>query len=214
MPEAERLSVLVHEHPALEEVRLVRCVREHSDKAAFERLYVSYYHRLRGVALSYTNDEQLAEDVVQTVFLKLWKRRHDWKPTGSVRGYLFSAVVNEALNSVRNAKVRREVSLDYAESSRITEMDEEEVMPQERERHNIRLQGHIAQAIDALPQSSRQIFILNRFSGLSYEEIADHLNISVNTVSTQMARALKALRKRLFRYRPLLSFLLIMLPGM
>ena len=214
MPETERRTALIHEHPVLEEAGLVRRVREQSDKAAFERLYISYYHRLRGVALSYTSDEQLAEDVVQTVFLKLWKRRRDWKPTGSVRGYLFSAVANEALNSVRNTQGKREVSLGYSEHFLVVETDEVEFFPHERERNKKRLQSQITMAIDALPQSSRQIFMLSRFSGLSYEEIADHLNISVNTVATQMARALKSLRKRLFRYRPLLSALWVMLPGL
>lgn len=209
----KRQTALILEHPALEESRLVRRVREQSDKEAFECLYTSNYHRLRGVALSYTRDEQMAEDVVQTVFLKLWKRRADWNPVGSVRGYLFGAVANEAMNTVRNAKGKREVSLEIGMASTAHGSTEEEILPYELEQEEKRMQNHIASAIDALPSRTRQIFMLSRYSGLSYNEIADHLNISINTVATQMGRALKSLKKRLVRYKTGIGALLVLLPG-
>lgn len=181
----------------------VRRVREESDRFAFEQVFRTYYKRLHGYAYSFVNQKQEAEDIVQTIFLKIWAQREDWKPPGTLKHYLFAAIRNEALNRLRHQQV---VKKTEDEVSRIfRELKESSVSEKDDELEELR--KDIERGIDQLPSRCRKIFVLNRRSGLTYAEIADFLDISVNTVGTQMGRALKSLREHLSDY---LYLLLIM----
>jgi RNA polymerase sigma-70 factor (ECF subfamily) len=172
----------------MEEKRYVRMVRLESDKEAFEKLFREYYKRLHGFAYSYVKQFELAEDVVQTVFLRIWSQRESWDPPGTVKHYLFAAVRNESLNRIRQ--------------NRLVSIKEDDVIECFEEYHSStsdsseyeELQQKIQCGIAALPPRCREIFLLSRRSGLTYTEISDHLDISINTVNTQMGRALKYLR--------------------
>ena len=185
----------------MEEKQWVRKVREKGDKDAFEKIFRAYYKRLHGFARSYVTSWEEAEDIVQSVFLKIWDQRSSWDPPGRVRHYLFTAVRNEALNTIRHQQVVKEKE---GELGRIfTEL--KTATPDSEDPETKALRKDIERGIDQLPPRCQQIFMLNRRSGLTYEEIADFLDISINTVGTQMGRALKSLRNHLSDYLPLLA---------
>lgn len=182
-------------HPQ-EENQWVKMVREEGSRKAFEMIFRAYYKRLHGFAYSYVKRMEDAEDIVQTVLLRIWAQREDWSPPGTLKQYLFAAVRNEALNLLRHKQI-----VDKAEKDIIHEF-RQPVNPvySENEPESKELQQAIQKGINQLPEKCREIFMLSRRSGLTYSEIADVLDISVNTVGTQMGRALKSLRKYLSDY--------------
>lgn len=178
----------------LKEKQWVRRVREEEDREAFERIFRTHYQNLHGFAYSFVGDREGAEDIVQKIFLTIWEQRKTWDPPGTVKQYLFAATRNEALNVLRHQKVKadsqEEVINIYSEYN-VSSSNDEDVEA---------LRAAIQCGIDQLPPRCRQIFLLNRRSGLSYIEISEYLDISTNTVSTQMGRALKSLREYLSDY--------------
>ena len=183
----------------MQEKQWVRRVREEGDKNAFEKIFREYYKRLHGFAYSYVEERAAAEDIVQSVFLKIWTDRKSWDPPGTVKQYLFAAVRNEALNQLRHQKIVTEAQDDVILQFRELKQEKAENLA---ETEALRLK--IEEGIQELPHRCRQIFLLNRRSGLTYTEIADYLGVSINTVNTQMGRALKSLRYSLSDYLPAL----------
>ncbi|MCC5904930.1 MAG: RNA polymerase sigma-70 factor [Balneolaceae bacterium] len=186
----------------MKEKQWVRRVREEGDRKAFESLFRAYYKRLHGFAYSYTGQAEAAEDVVQSVFLRIWSNRESWDPPGTVKQYLFAAIRNEALNKLRHQKVADDAEDEVIHSFRELQDDEEPFIIKQESRDVEELRKKIQAGIDQLPPKCRQIFLLNRRSGLTYIEIADYLGVSINTVNTQMGRALKSLRETLSDYIP------------
>lgn len=180
----------------MREKHWVRRVREGGDRDAFEKIFRAYFKRLHGYAYSFVKQPEKAEDIVQIVFLRIWANHENWDPPGKVKNYLFKAVRNEALNTLRHDEVavdaHKELTYDNNESKYVPDFDSENEI--------VELRIKIQKCIDKLPPRCRQIYLLNRRSGLTYSEIADYLDLSINTVNTQMGRALKSLRDYLSDY--------------
>ncbi|MDR8390915.1 RNA polymerase sigma-70 factor [Aliifodinibius sp. S!AR15-10] len=193
----------VSEVRPLLEKQWVRQVREKSDRSAFKKIFLAYYKRLHGFAITYLGSMERAEDVVQSVFLNIWAQRESWDPPGKLRSYLFNAVKNEALNVVRHQKVVDDTEDDVARKFR--ELKESKLTSDDVEVEELR--RDIEEGLEKLPPRCRQIFVLNRRSGLTYAEIAEVLDISIGTVNTQMGRALKRLRNHLSDYLSFATFL-------
>jgi RNA polymerase sigma-70 factor, ECF subfamily len=188
-----------HNPPELmAEKLLARKVRDEGDRNAFETLFRTYYKRLHGFAYTYVRQVETAEDIVQSVFLKIWAERECWSPRGTVQSYLFSAVRNEALNILRHKQV-----IADTENEVIQMFCELKNQKQPYEQADLSVfQNQVQKGIELLPSRCRQIYLLNRRSGLTYTEIAEYLGISINTVNTQMGRALQFLRDHLSKYLP------------
>lgn len=183
----------------LEEKQWVKNVRENEDREAFEKVFRAYYKPLYHFAFGYVGPES-AEDVVQTVFLKIWDKKKCWDPPGTLKQYLFAAVRNESLNLLR----RQQVEMDAEDTvTRIFEELKRSSYAEEGPEAE-KLRKAIQQGISRLPPRCRQIFILHRRSGLTYSEISTVLGITFSTVSTQMGRALKYLQKHLSDFLPVL----------
>ncbi|MDR2129564.1 MAG: sigma-70 family RNA polymerase sigma factor [Odoribacteraceae bacterium] len=152
-------------------------------------LYDAYYEILLLYAAGITADTGAAEDVVQECFISFWMRDNLLKLPGGLEGYLFRAVKYTALNQVRTAKRRRDlhaaVSLERPEAE-ASVADEE-----------INDMTALFAAINRLPAERKKIFLMICVDSLSYKEVAGSLGISINTVKTQMTRAVKALRESL-----------------
>jgi len=160
--------------------------RQDREKAV-EALFQSYYVYLCQAAFRIVTDSQLAEDLTQEVFFELWRKKEGIEFTISIRAYLRRAVVNKALNYIRDRKkiTDDEDKMLNAESTApsVTQLlDSEE------------LQQLIDRSIDELPEKCRLVFVLSRFEEMSYQEIADHLGISIKTVENQIVKALKHMR--------------------
>ena len=163
---------------------------QQGDAAAFEALFRAYYDELYGFAWRYISVSEVAEDLVQGVFVRIWQRRRSWDPR-AVKSYLYGAVRNEALRYLKHEVVVRR----WEEEAHVEEPSP--VRTPEQEFGHKELAEAVEGVIEQLPERRRLIFVLHRQHGLSYREIAELLDISPSTVETQISRALDALRRLL-----------------
>jgi RNA polymerase sigma-70 factor (ECF subfamily) len=157
---------------------------------SFEKLFNFYCQSLISFSRRYVLDKQVAENIVQDIFVRTWTNRTNLDPSKSIKSYLFTSVKNESLKHLRHLDVELR-SLGRIADSMADENNPEKKLDQSE------LEINIDNAISELPEKCREIFSMNRFDGLKYAEIAEILNLSVKTVETQMGRALKKMRERL-----------------
>jgi len=166
------------------------------DESAFETLFHSYHAPLCAFAYRYVEARDLAEEIVQEVFLYVWERRETWDVRTSVKNYLFTAVRNAAMSYLRHERVVRQREAETVELfARPAASADGRVRTAE-------LVAAVRRAVDRLPERRRLMFTLHREQGLTYPEIAEVLEISPKTVEVQVGRALKALRKALAGFWP------------
>jgi RNA polymerase sigma-70 factor (ECF subfamily) len=168
----------------------------------FDRIYICYFARMQRFAKIYVMSDEEAENIVQDVFLMLWEKRKVLNIQISLTAYLFSLVKNKCIDYLRHKIIddeyKRELSFKLnalEEINRAFATDED-------------IEKFINDALQKLPARCREIFVKSRVEGKKYSEIAEELNISVNTVENQMVFALKKLRVELKEYLPLLIFLI------
>lgn len=161
------------------------------DRSVFEEIFRALYPDLRAYAEGIVQRSDLAEEVVQDVFLQIWLRQDEWEASDRVTAYAYRSVHNRALNVKRQQQTRREGE------DRLTHLRGETdayVLPDEQ-LHNSEQMEALRETIRELPERRRHIFVLSRWHDLTYAEIGEVLDISVRTVETQIRRALRALRK-------------------
>jgi RNA polymerase sigma-70 factor (ECF subfamily) len=160
------------------------------DKEAFSSLFNSFYQQLYQFAGRFINDAGIAENIVQDIFATLWIQREQLQITSGLKSYLYIAVKNRAL-TYRKRNLRY-ISYEPTDMQKADAAASPEDIYFEHE-----LQTAVHQAIARLPNKCRQVYIMKRYDNLHYVEIAEILNISVNTVKTQLQRALTSLVKQL-----------------
>lgn len=164
------------------------------DTKIFEVLFREYYYSLCRFTAGLIKSSSAAEDLVQEIFVKVWENRTKLNPNGSLKVYLYRASMNRALNYLKHLKiVNNWAEVSNSRPQKILPDPEQEFLRKE-------LFSSINDAVKKLPEKCRTIFILQRKEGLTYKEISEVLNISVNTVETQMGRALKKMREIMFPY--------------
>lgn len=173
------------------------------NEEVFETIFRSHYQRLCNYANTILNDKDEAEEMVQNTFMILWENHRSIDFHTSLKSYLYKSVHNHCLNRLKHHKVKRQHSehVQYT-ADHVIESTAQQVMSNE-------LEQHINEAINKLPPQCKSVFILNRFEGLTYAEIAEQLSISTKTVDKHMVKALKILRKHLKDFLPLLLFILM-----
>ena len=160
------------------------------DSTAFSYVFQKYYQALYQFAGRFVKDAQTAENIVQDVFVKLWTNRENCLITSSLKSYLYAATRNTALNFLSREK--KQLSTEDLMSDR----QDTTANPEERIIENEMI-DEVYKAIEKLPEKCRYIYLMKRYDDLKYLEIAEILDISINTVKTQMKRALKSLLKNL-----------------
>lgn len=152
----------------------------------YKEIFDKHYDAVRNFLYYKLGDIDLAEDLVQEVFLKTWEKRDTIKME-TVQNLLFTIASHLAINHFKSAKNRFEFELkDQAQTTQespqyIIEKDE--------------FAKHLQEAIAALPEKQRTVFLMNRIDELTYKEIAERLDISVKAVEKRMHEALEELRK-------------------
>ena len=185
-----------------EDKELYRKLKE-GDELAFKALFQKYYAAMCHFAFQFLQDNEMAEETVQELFVRLWEKRESLNIETSVSQYFFRSIKNQCLNQIQHQKIREQ----YA--SRIMESSHQEINT-EQYYMEVDLIKRIEKCIGSLPPKRQEIFRLSREQGLKYKEIADKLNISIKTVEAQMGLALKYLREELKEFsNHLLSLLLI-----
>ncbi len=163
------------------------------DIQAFEVLFNDNYERLAYYAYQYLKDQDNAEDVVQELFSKLWINRKKLGSDINITAYLYSAVRNACLNHIKHEKVKESFQLNS-----IIPLPNDNYISNKIDADE--LNKLIQSSIFELPPERQKIFLLSREQGMKYQEIAEHLAISVKTVEAQMGSALRFLRERLKEY--------------
>ncbi len=150
-------------------------------------LYKAYHNRLHHFSRVITRSDQLAEEVVNDVFVKLWNQRDKIREIENLTVYLYIAVKNQSLNALsRKAKELTTEPFDFIEIElKNSSINSDELMVTKE------MFQRMQKSIDALPPRCKMIFKLVREDGLKYKEVAQILNITVNTIDVQMAIAVK-----------------------
>lgn len=184
------------------EERFLLSAMQRGDLKAYGVLFRRYYPMLCAYATKFVELKD-AEEIVQDVMLWLWENRKTQTFETSLSQYLFKTVYHRAINQiVRHQSQLRADTLFY---ENMQEMLQDTDFYQLEE-----LQKRIREAVDALPPTYREAFVMHRFDNKSYKEIAEILQVSQKTVDYRIQQALKQLRITLKDYLPLI---LLLLPG-
>lgn len=169
----------------------------HDDADSFEALFREHYPRLCELVHGYVRSREVAEDIVQDLFLTLWSKRRSGGSVELTAAYLFVAARNRALKHLRHGRVvaRAHEQVAAERSREAPDRADDDVRYGEAT-------AAVEAAIAGLPDRCREVFLLSRRQHMSYAEIAAALGISVKTVEVQMWRALRKLRAALVEYLP------------
>ena len=154
-------------------------------------MFKKYAENIFAFILSITKDAFTAEEISQTVFLKVWEKRMLIEDHFSFKSFLFRVTYNETISHLRKVKAEKK-RIDTFTSSKLYLSNETEYLVEFRN-----LESIASQIIENLPEKRKQIFKLSREQGLTNKEIAGYLHLSVKTVENQMSSALKTLKNKL-----------------
>ncbi|MFO1463515.1 MAG: sigma-70 family RNA polymerase sigma factor [bacterium] len=174
---------------------------------AFGTLFQRYKNGIFFVVRNYFPNRERAEEVFQEVFLKLLERLGHFDGSGSFKGWFFTLCRNHCIDRLRQQARRPESPEsdwrsedDDAQASPVARAAEEG-MPADERAYDRELAEHLESALEKLPEEQRETFLLKERGGLTFEEIAQMMGISVNTAKSRMRYALEALRRSL-KHKP------------
>ncbi|MDR6945123.1 RNA polymerase sigma-70 factor [Mucilaginibacter pocheonensis] len=171
-------------------------------EVVFEQLFKKHFRELHAYAFSLLKDWDVAEEIVQALFLKLWEKNEWARIQSSIKSYLYKSVYHDSLNYIRRQKVQLKYQTTTAYSMKNHTDDAAGKLKLGE------LEQHLEKALSKLPEKCRAIFHLSRFEELKYQEIANQLDISIKTVETHMGKALRILRKEMKEFLPLIALML------
>src|SRR6202011_5339483 len=190
------------EGPVTDELTLVQAAKK-GDDSAFEELVRRYDRNVFRIAQHITQNREDAEDVVQEAFLKAYGNLAKFQEQSKFYTWLVRIAVNEALMKLRRRKPERTVSLDEEVKTEDDSLPREvaDWSPNPEQMYNqAELRDILTRTIQGLPEGFRTVFVLRDIEGLSTEETAEMLNLSVPAVKSRLLRARLQLRERLNRY--------------
>jgi len=172
------------------------------DITAFEALFHQYYPKLYQQAFHLIGQREVAEELVQDVFIKIWERRAQLLINTSVNAYLSTAVRHSCFNYVKSkmAQQSNNLAIESLPFEPATDNPDDTTQGEE-------LKYIVEKALKELPEKCHLIFTLSRQAGLTYQEIADELGVSKETVKSQIKIALHKLRTFVAEYGYLLLFI-------
>lgn len=173
---------------------LLSSIRD-GDKGAFEEIYITFRERAYFFARGFTKDEIAAEEIVQEVFIKIWETRDRLNPHLSFGSYLYSITKNHALNHIKRLscedRFKQQWMYGYDYYSNSTESYVE----------YLDIQKIIHKGMAMLPPKRQAIFRMNRMEGIKYDQIAATMNVSRNTIKSQLGKASRFMRNYFDAYQ-------------
>lgn len=176
--------------PDIQQEYFVLSALKQDSQEAFSLLFRTYYTDLVLFCGNFIKDKSACEDIVQSIFLKLWNDRKIIQIETSLKSYLLKSVRNSCFDAFRHQEIVRQYESEY-ENSVLDCYDTENYMLYSD------LYDHLRRALGQVPEQYRRVFEMNRFEGLKYREIAKELNVSERTVEVRVGKALEILRKQL-----------------
>ena len=174
---------------------LFRRIAFYDDQEAFKELFYDFYPSLCVFAQRYISSPETCEDIVQETFYNLWKNRKKIEVTSSFRHLLITSVKNRCVDYLRKQSVRQIHSERYSYH---------EIIDTPEEIYTIgELEEMLKTALDRLPPNVRKAFEMSRFENMTYNKIAEEMNVSPKTVEAYISKALSVLRVELKDYLPL-----------
>lgn len=160
----------------------------------FEKLFRKLYTDLCHYAFRFLKDMDAAEEIVQDLFYSYWKNKEKIEVKTSLKSYLYQATKNKCLKAIKHNTVREKYTQELQAQNVIEASDASQEVEVEE------LTEIIDKTLNQLSPRCREIFVMSRFDGLKYQEIANKLSISVKTVEANMGKALKLFRINLKQY--------------
>ncbi|MBN8853453.1 MAG: hypothetical protein BGO55_18505 [Sphingobacteriales bacterium 50-39] len=189
-----------HSFSAYDEVAIIPAVAA-GDQKAFEQLFFQHKDRVYTIALTYTENRMIAEEVVQDVFVRVWKNRGKLKEIGVFSSWIYTIARNRsltALQKIAREGQRKEALIAYLPTA-VSDTDE-------RIRDNY-TEALLEKAMTRLTPQQRKVFELSRIQGHSRKEVAEMLNLTPATVSVHLTIALRSIKTYLTSHPELPSFL-------
>jgi RNA polymerase sigma-70 factor (ECF subfamily) len=172
------------------------------DTEAFRELIEAHQHRIIGTVAKMLSDDSDAQDIAQQVFIRVWKSAPRYEPTAKFTTWLFKITRNLVFNEMRRRKRHPTFSLDATTEAddRPFQTADPGAKSPDATLQDAEMQAAIQAAIDTLPETQRMAVILRRYEDISYEEIAEILDLSVPAVKSVLFRARTELRAKLRQY--------------
>lgn len=190
-----------------DEQLIVEQLRLGNDRA-YKYLYDRHYEALCRVAFRYVEDAFVAETLVEDLIVHLWEHRESLEVKISLRSYLLAAIRNRCLDYLESSSREHEIAASQISDTELQQVHTllaDPSLPLEEEQ----LVSIVQKAIDALPDECRRVFVESRLEEKSYQEIADGLGISINTVKYHIKNALRQLRETLGPQLMLIALLML-----
>lgn len=184
---------MLAKQPYEEKELLQRCVA--GDEAAFKILFLDYWDRIYASIFHICKQPELAEDLAQEVFVRVWQNRDRLHEIERFDAFLYRVAKNLVLDEFRK-KILPNLTNDYFDAYFSASGADVATQLEDKE-----LKSILLTAVDKLPMQMRRVFTLHRFEGLSHQQIAEQLKISRVSSQTYMARAILQLRKALSEYK-------------
>jgi RNA polymerase sigma-70 factor (ECF subfamily) len=177
------------------------------DEKAFEAIFYAWYHSLLHFCNEYIFDTETSRNIVQSVYMKLWERRHSIDESKSLKAFLYTMARNECLSYLRHLKTEvsfvNNISATFDDQmlayDALNELDFKSLDLE-------KIESVISETIASLPDRCREVFSMSRYGNLKNREIALKLNITEKAVEANITRAVKILRVNLKDYTPIIFF--------
>jgi len=161
------------------------------DKKALEELFNYYYPRLYQFSRSFLKLEEGIDDILQEVFIKIWKNRANIHSSETFNPFIFAITRNLLLNELRSRLSKQKIKDEIFKLS----------VPDEYNSFDKFEYGELKESIDKivndLPEKQKEVFLLSRYEGLSHKEIAEKLNISTKTVEYHISQSISTIKSKL-----------------
>lgn len=174
------------------------------DRLAFQQLYIAHYRSIFSHALKFTKSTDLAEDITQDVFLKIWESKEMLGGVRHFRSYLLAVCKNMTLNLLARASREASIMDQIVYGAKQFHRDSETQLEQQE------YEKLLHEAIEQLPPQRRVIFRLCKIDGKSYEEVATRMGISTGTVNDHIVKGTRAVKEYLRRHNITLLRLIFM----
>lgn len=176
---------------------------QEGSREAFSYLFRKYYKDLVLFGGIFLSDKEDCEDIVQNIFVRLWENRERIDIDNSLKSFLLRSVQNACIDELRHRQSVSEYEKYMTDHAYDINMDTEHYILYSD------MHAQVHEALEKLPEALKQAFIMNRFEGLKYREIAQRLHISERTVEVRIGKAIGLLRLFLKDFLPAALALLL-----